>query len=63
MAGPDIALHYNGTKGALTTGDQMAGECSCIRGTKKMAFRLFMEMVNTAAFNAYVFWTKKIVFQ
>jgi hypothetical protein len=35
---PDIALHYNSTKGALTIGDQMAGEHSCIRGTKKMAF-------------------------
>jgi len=37
----------------------MAGEYSCIRGTKKMAFRLFMEMEKTGAFNAYVIWTKK----
>jgi hypothetical protein len=30
----DIVLRYNGAKGALTTGDQMAGEYSCIRRTK-----------------------------
>lgn len=59
----DIVLHYNGTKGAITTGDQVAGEYSCIWGTKNMAFRLFMETANTAAFNTYVFWTKKIIFQ
>jgi hypothetical protein len=47
-----MALHYNGTEGTPTARDQMAEEYSCIRGTKKMAFRLFMEMVNTAAFNA-----------
>ena len=56
---PDIVLHYNRAKGALTTGDQMAGEHSCIRGTKRTAFRLFVEMVNRAAFNAYVLWAKK----
>lgn len=32
-------------------------------GDKNMAFRLFMEMVNTGAFKDYVICTKKILFQ
>lgn len=56
---PEIIKHYNQTKGAVDTGDKMTKEYTCVRATRRWPFRIFMEMVDIAALNAYIIWTKK----
>jgi hypothetical protein len=56
---PEVILHYNKTKGAVDTGDKMTAEYSCVRSTRRWPFRLFMEMVDIAALNAYLLWLEK----
>lgn len=51
---PKIILFYNKTKGAVDTGDKMTREYSCARPTRRWPFRVFMEIIDMAALNAYV---------
>lgn len=56
---PEIILHYNKTKGAVDTGDKMTREYTCVRSTRRWPFRIFMEIIDMAALNAYIIFTKK----
>lgn len=56
---PEIILHYNKTKGAVDTGDKITAEYSCVRSTRRWPFRIFMEILDMAALNAYILWTLK----
>ena len=56
---PEIITHYNETKGGVDTGDMMTRKYSCVRMTHRWPFRLFMELVDMAALNAYIIWTIK----
>lgn len=51
---PNVIIHYNKTKGPVDTGDKMTSEYSCVRATRRWPFRLFLEMIDMAALNAYV---------
>lgn len=56
---PEIILHYNKTKGAVDTGDKMTREYTCVRTTRRWPFRIFMEIIDMSALNAYIIFTKK----
>ena len=56
---PEIILHYNKTKGAVDIGDKMTREYSCVRSTRRWPFRIFMEMLDIAALNAYILYTQR----
>jgi hypothetical protein len=56
---PEMIIHYNKTKGGVDTGDKMTAEYSCVRSTRRWPFRLFMEMLDIAALNAYLLWIEK----
>lgn len=56
---PKIIEFYNKTKGGVDTGDKMTREYSCTRATRRWPFRLFMELIDIAALNAYIIWIKK----
>lgn len=56
---PDIILHYNKTKGGVDTGDKMTQEYSCVRTTRRWPFRIFMELIDIAALNAYILWVER----
>ncbi|KAK9747273.1 Transposase IS4 [Popillia japonica] len=56
---PEVILHYNKTKGAVDAGDQMTREYTCVRSTRRWPFRLFMEILDTAALNAFIIYTEK----
>ena len=55
----EIILHYNKTKGAVDIGDKMTRGYSCVRGTRRWPFRIFMEMIDIAALNAYILYTQR----
>ncbi|XP_077291811.1 uncharacterized protein LOC143915190 [Arctopsyche grandis] len=56
---PEIIMFYNKTKGAVDTGDKMTSEYSCARSTRRWPFRVFMEMLDIAALNAYLLRAQK----
>ncbi|KAG5883866.1 hypothetical protein JTB14_034913 [Gonioctena quinquepunctata] len=56
---PEIILHYNKTKGAVDTGDKMTREYSCVRACRRWPLRIFMGMIDVAALNEYIVWSKK----
>ena len=51
---PEINMHYNKTKGAVDTGDHMTREYSCVRARIRWPLRIFMEIIDMAALNAYI---------
>lgn len=56
---PIINLHYNTTKGAVDTGDKMTREYSCVRATKRWPLRIFFEIIDMAALNAFIIFSQK----
>ena len=55
---PEVILDYNACKGAVDTIDQMIGTYSCARTTRRWPMRLFFHLLDTAALNSYIIWTK-----
>lgn len=56
---PIIILDYNATKGAVDNADKMIREYTCSRRTSRWPFRLFMNLIDTAALNAFVIYVYK----
>lgn len=40
-------------------GDMMTRQYSCVRTTNRWPYRIFMEMLDIAALNAYILWSEK----
>lgn len=51
---PEIILHYNRTKGAVDTLDQMVRTYSCQRKSRRWPMVFFQNLIDIAALNAYV---------
>lgn len=56
---PQIIKDYNKTKGGVDMGDQMTRKYTCVRQTRRWPYRIFMEIIDMAALNAYIIWTGK----
>ena len=56
---PSVIIHYNKTKGGVDNADKMTLSYSCSRPTRRWPFKVFMDMVDMAALNAYVIWTQR----
>lgn len=56
---PDIVLHYNSTKGAVDTTDQMSQKYTTQRKTLRWPMTLFYHIIDIAAINAYQIWILK----
>ena len=56
---PEIIEHYNATKGGVDTGDAMTRHYSCVRQTRRWPMRIFMELLDIAALNAFILWRAK----
>ena len=57
---PLVILDYNSCKGAVDTIDQMIASYSCARATRRWPLRLFFHLLDTAALNAFIVWTKNV---
>ncbi|XP_005753281.1 piggyBac transposable element-derived protein 4-like [Pundamilia nyererei] len=55
-AKPSMVLHYNHTKGGVDNLDKVVGTYSCRRKTSRWPMALFHNMVDVAAYNAFVLW-------
>ena len=55
---PHIILHYNQTKGGVDNADKMTQSYTCARPTRRWPLKMFMDMIDIAALNAFVVWTK-----
>ena len=55
---PSIILDYNASKGAVDTFDQCIHTYSSSRQTRRWPTKLFFNIVDSAAFNGFVMWTK-----
>ncbi|KAM4025402.1 piggyBac transposable element-derived protein 4-like isoform 1-T1 [Anomaloglossus baeobatrachus] len=55
---PEIILHYNATKGGVDKMDEMVGEYSCKRQTKRWPVVLFLNMLDVAALNSFIIYTE-----
>ncbi|XP_031582777.2 piggyBac transposable element-derived protein 4-like [Oreochromis aureus] len=55
-AKPLMVLHYNRTKGGVDNLDKVVGTYSCRRKTLRWPVALFHNMVDVAAYNAFVVW-------
>lgn len=53
---PPMVIHYNRTKGGVDNLDKVAGTYSCRRKTSRWPVALFHNMVDVAAYNAFVLW-------
>ncbi|CAI5682355.1 unnamed protein product [Oreochromis niloticus] len=53
---PSMVLHYNRTKGGVDNLDKVVGTYSCRRKTSRWPVALFHNMVDVAAYNAFVLW-------
>ncbi|KAL4008004.1 hypothetical protein ACER0C_001856 [Sarotherodon galilaeus] len=53
---PPLVLHYNRTKGGVDNLDKVASTYSCRRKTYRWPVALFHNMVDVAAYNAFVLW-------
>ena len=54
---PSIILAYNKSKGAVDTVDQVVHGYSCSRQTRRWPTKLWFNMIDLAAWNAFVIWT------
>jgi hypothetical protein len=55
---PSMILEYNRTKGGVDNADN-AREHSCARHTSRWPLRLFMNMLDIGALNAFIIWMLK----
>ncbi|XP_026017116.1 piggyBac transposable element-derived protein 4-like [Astatotilapia calliptera] len=55
-AKPPLVLHYNRTKGGVDNLDKVVSTYSCRRKTRRWPVALFHNMVDVAAYNAFVLW-------
>ncbi|KAL4009164.1 hypothetical protein ACER0C_003016 [Sarotherodon galilaeus] len=55
---PPLVLHYNRTKGGVDNLDKVVSTYSCRRKTCRWPVALFHNMVDVAAYNAFVLWRK-----
>ncbi|XP_039907147.1 piggyBac transposable element-derived protein 4-like [Simochromis diagramma] len=53
---PPLVLHYNRTKGGVDNLDKVVSTYSCRRKTRRWPVALFHNMVDVAAYNAFVLW-------
>ena len=53
---PSIILEYNRTKGAVDTLDQCVHQYSCSRQTRWWTVRMFFNLLDIAAWNAFLCW-------
>ncbi|XP_019202646.1 piggyBac transposable element-derived protein 4-like [Oreochromis niloticus] len=53
---PPLVLHYNRTKGGVDNLDKVVSTYSCRRKTCRWPVALFHNMVDVAAYNAFVLW-------
>ncbi|KAL3979011.1 LOW QUALITY PROTEIN: HtrA serine peptidase 1 [Sarotherodon galilaeus] len=53
---PPLVLHYNRTKGGIDNLDKVVSTYSCRRKTCRWPVALFHNMVDVAAYNAFVLW-------
>lgn len=56
---PTMIEDYNSTKGAVDNADKLIREYTCSRRTARWPFRIFMQLLDSAALNAYVIYTTK----
>jgi hypothetical protein len=56
---PSMILEYNRTKGGVDNADMFVREYSCTRCTSRWPLRLFMNMLDIRALNAFVIWMLK----
>lgn len=56
---PVMIMDYNRTKGAVDNSDKLIREYSCGRRTERWPFRIFMNMVDIAAMNAFIIFIQK----
>jgi hypothetical protein len=56
---PSIILEYNRTKGGVDNADKLVREYSCARRTSRWPLRLFMNMLDIGALNAFIIWMLK----
>jgi hypothetical protein len=54
-----MILHYNRTKGGVDNAYKLVREYSCARHTSRWPLRLFMNMLDIAALNAFIIWMLK----
>ena len=52
-------MHYNKTKGGVDNADKMTTLYTCAKPTRRWPFRVFMDLIDIAALNAYVIWKNK----
>lgn len=56
---PQMILEYNKTKGGVDNADKLIREYSCTRRTARWPYRIFMNMIDICALNAFVIYTEK----
>lgn len=56
---PEIIHYYNETKGGVDTLDQIIRYHSCKRATRRWPMAVFYNMVDSAAYNAYLLYVEK----
>jgi len=53
---PNIILHYNRTKSGVDVLDKLVKEYTCKRGTRRWTVIVFYNIIDLAAYNAFVTW-------
>jgi len=56
---PNMILEYNHTRGGVDNADKLVREYSCARRTSRWPLRLFMNMLDIGALNAFIIWMLK----
>lgn len=56
---PEIISHYNKTKGGVDIMDQMVSTYTCKRQSKRWPMTFFFNIIDVAALNAYIVFTKE----
>jgi hypothetical protein len=56
---PNMILEYNRTRGGVDNADKLVREYSCARRTSRWPLRLFMNMLDIGALNAFIIWMLK----
>lgn len=56
---PIMILNYNKTKGGVDNSDKLIREYSCSRRTARWPYRLFMNIIDICALNAYIIYTER----
>jgi len=56
---PSMILEYNRIKGGVDNADKLVREYSCARRTSRWPLRLFMNMLDIGALNAFIIWMLK----